>query len=186
DQSFMKLARRLIADLPKPVTVVNIFAADDKRRWPVAAAIETIGKLAESGGSFILNAGPDAADTHRQALSVWQKTCRANARIKPSQLIDSLGPDASMERDVALYHLADRYIGVDSFTANMAINCNLPAVILFAKAGDRLAYRAIVEAVIPATEGDLGTAKDADVLSAAGRLAARLDRAAAKDQPLPV
>ena len=186
DQSFMNLARRLISDMPKPVTVVNLFALDEKRRWPVAAAIRTISKLAEGGGSFILNAGPDAADTHRQAFCVWQDACRASGRVKPSQLIDSLGPDASMERDVALYHLADRYIGVDSFTANLAINCNLPAVILFAKAGDRLAYRAIVEAVIPATDGDLGTLVDTDVLSAAGRLAARLDKAPATDQPLPV
>ena len=75
---------------------------------------------------------------------------------------------------------------MDSFTANLAINCNLPAVILFAKAGDRLAYRAIVEAVIPATDGDLGTVVDTDVLSAARRLAARLDKAPATDQPLPV
>ena len=186
DRDAMTLARRMIDGLSGPVSVVNLFALDDKRRWPVAAAIKTISQLAETGGSFILNAGPDAADMHRDALSAWKDVCKANSRIKPWQLIDSLGPDASMERDVALYHLADRYIGVDSFTANLAMNCNLAAVVLFAKSSDRLAYRSQVEAVIPALEGDLGTISGSDILTAAAQLGAGMAVATGTDQPLPV
>lgn len=186
DRAAMTLARRMIDGLPRPVSVVNLFAVDDKRRWPVAAAIKTISQLAEQGGSFILNAGPDAADMHLDALSAWKDACRANSRIKPGQLIDSLGPDASMERDVALYHLADRYIGVDSFTANLAMNCNLPAVVLFAKSSDRLAYRSQVEAVIPAVEGNLGTISGSDILTAVKQLGAGMAVATDTDQPLPV
>lgn len=186
DKGAMKLAKKMVEGLPNPISVVNLFALDDKRRWPVAAAIDTIAKLAQEGGSFILNAGPDAADTHLQALSKWKDACHADSRITPEQLIDSLGPGASMERDIALYHLADRYIGVDSFTANLAMNCNLPAVILFAKSGDRLAYRSAVEAVIPEADGNLGTVAGEDVLAASGRLAARPERTPAANHPLPV
>ena len=186
ERTAVKLAQKMVEGLPRPISIVNLFALDNNRRWPVAAAIDVIAKLAQDGGSFILNAGPDAVKTHLQTLSAWENACKADRRIKPEQLVDSLGPDASMERDIALYHLADRYIGVDSFTANLAMNCNLPAVILFAKSGDRLAYRSVVEAVIPETDGDLGTVIGADVLSAADRLAGRPDKAPTAYQPLPV
>ena len=185
DKDATRNALRLVASLPGPVSVVNLFALDEKRRWPVEAAIETIRQLATGGGTFILNAGPDAAETHRQALACWRSACKANKRIRPDQLIDSLGAGAGMERDVALYHLADRYIGVDSFTANLAINCNLPAVILFASVGDSLSYRSVTKPVTPKRPGDLGTISSGDVLAAVGSLGPR--RTASPDaQPLPV
>ena len=62
-----------------------------------------------------------------------------------------------MERDVALYHLADAYLGVDSFTANLAMNCNLPAVVLFAAKRDRLAYRSRVTPLAPENRGDISS-----------------------------
>ena len=93
------------------------------------------------GGSLILNAGPDAASYHDAMLEKWDEPA--------NQLIDSLRHTPSLARDIALYHAADGYVGVDSFTANLAFNCNLPATVLFAKAGDGLRYRPFVFPVFP-------------------------------------
>jgi len=187
DRDMLTAAERFLAPLPGPVAIVNLFAVDDKRRWPIDAAIEVIATLAANGGSFILNAGPDATGYHRAVMSAWQNRCRKDRSISKTQLIDSLGPDASMERDIALYHLSDYYIGVDSFTANLAMNCNLPAVILFAWERDRLAYRSVVEAVTPATGGDLATTAADDVIAAFSRLQVRgKAQQGSAAQPLPL
>tara|TARA_X000000950_G_scaffold285081_1_gene389871 strand:- start:510 stop:1622 length:1113 start_codon:yes stop_codon:yes gene_type:complete len=178
-------AKRFLAPLPGPVTIINLFALDEKRRWPIDAAIEVIATLAATGGSFILNAGPDATAYHRAVMSAWQDRCRTDRSISVSQVIDSIGPDAAMERDIALYHLADYYLGVDSFTANLAMNCNLPAVILFAWDRDRLAYRSVVEAVTPATGGDLATTPVDEIIAAFTRLKAS-GKARQGDQPQPL
>ena len=158
---------------------------DEKRRWSVEAAIETIRQLAVGGGNFILNVGPDAAEAHRQALACWHSACKADKRIRPNQLIDSLGAGAGMERDAALYHLADRYIGVDSFTANLAMNSNHPAVILLISVGDSLSYRSVTKPVTPEQPGNFGTQSSGDMLAAVGDLGPRRT-AAPESHPLPV
>ena len=61
--------------------------------------------------------------------------CRENQKVKTGQLIDSLGPDASMERDVALYHLADAYLGVDPYP-NLAMKLQFASRYLFAGRDD--------------------------------------------------
>lgn len=149
----MQAAQKMLADLPRPITMVNLFALDEKRRWPISAAIEVIATLAaQSGGSFILNAGPDASEYHDETMRQWHLKVAQNKSSKPGksskigaissgQLVDALRMAPSMGKDVALYHLADFYIGVDSFTANLALNCNLPAIVLFAHARDILQYR---------------------------------------------
>ena len=187
DREMLAAARRVLAPLSGPVTIVNLFALDDKRRWPIDAAVETLARLASKGGSDILNAGPDAADYHQATISAWRDRCQKDRSISAAQVIDSLGPDASMERDIALYHLADQYLGVDSFTANLAMNCNLPAVILFAWAHDRLAYRSKVEAVTPTCGGDLATTSVDEVIAALSRLkAASPAKQEEQDHPLPL
>lgn len=154
-----------------PTVILNLFALDEARRWPIPAAIEVVANLAaKTGGRFILNAGPDAVDCHKSAISAWQARCKNDKSIRPDQLVDSLKDGASMERDAALYHLADAYLGVDSFTANLAMNCNLPAVIMFASARDRLAYRSIVEPVIAMQAGNLASVPAADIIAAFERL----------------
>ena len=133
---------KFLAHLPRPITIVNLFAADPERRWSLDHACATFKHLAQQlGGSLILNAGPDAASYHDAMLEQWDGP--------PDQLIDSLRHAPSLERDIALYHAADGYVGVDSFTANLAFNCNLPATVLFAKAGDKLRYKPAVFALFP-------------------------------------
>ena len=74
---------------------------------------------------------------------------------------------------------------MDSFTANLAMNCNLPAVILFASVGDSLSYRSLTKPVTPKQPGDLGTISSGDVLAAVGDLGPRRT-AAPEAHPLPV
>ena len=131
-----------IHQLPRPVTIVNLFAADPARRWSLDHANATLNRLASQiGGSLVLNAGPDAGSYHDAMLARWEGPDHV--------LFDSLRHNPSMARDIALYHAADGYVGVDSFTANLAFNCNLPATVLFAKASDRLRYKPAVFPLFP-------------------------------------
>ena len=115
-----------LAQLPRPITVVNLFAADPARRWSLDHAHATLKNLVhQTGGSLILSAGLDAAGYHDAMLEQWDGPA--------DQLIDSLRHAPSLARDIALYHAADGYVGVDSFTANLAFNCNLPATVLLPK-----------------------------------------------------
>jgi ADP-heptose:LPS heptosyltransferase len=137
---------KFLAKLPRPIFVVNLFAADAMRRWSLDHANSTLQLLMlETGGSLILNSGPDAISYHSAMFEKWSGPA--------DQLIDNLPNPPSMERDVALYHLVDGYIGVNSFTANLALNCNVPAIVLYNKASDILRYRSTVfPAVSRATE----------------------------------
>ena len=131
-----------LAHLPRPITIVNLFAADPARRWSLDHASATLKNLAgQLGGSLLLNAGPDAASYYDAMLEKWDGPA--------NQLINSLRHAPSLARDIALYHAADGYVGVDSFTANLAFNCNLPATVLFAKAGDRLRYKPNIFPLFP-------------------------------------
>ena len=133
-----------LAHLPRPITIINLFAADPARRWPLDHAAATFKNLVRQlGGSLILNAGPDAASYHDAMLKKWDGP--------PNHLIDSLRHAPSMARDIALYHAADGYVGVDSFTANLAFNCNLPATVLFAKKSDSLRYKPAIFPLFPVT-----------------------------------
>ena len=136
------IVANFLARLPRPITVVNLFAADPARRWSLEHACATLKNLAHQvGGSLILSAGPDAAGYHDAMLEQWDGPA--------DQLIDSLRHAPSLARDIALYHAADGYVGVDSFTANLAFNCNLQATVLFAKAGDSLRYKPAVFPLFP-------------------------------------
>ena len=171
DRSARELTYKWMSQRQGPVFIVNMFALDEKRRWPVDAAVTTIATIAtRHGGTFILNAGPDAVDYHKTAMSAWRSLCKRQPMLRVDQLVDSLDDSASMERDVALYHLADGYIGVDSFTANLAMNCSLPAVIMFASERDRLTYRSTVSPVVASEAGNLGSISVDKVLTAFEKL----------------
>jgi len=161
--AMMTQVQTFLERLPRPITIVNLFAADLARRWPIEHANTVLTALANDiGGSFILNAGPDAAHYHDAMLAAW---CGPH-----TQLIDSLKHDPSMARDIALYHAADLYVGVDSFTANLAFNCNLPAVVLFAKAGDVLGYKPAIAPLFPAAGSGLASLHPVQVSAAAKSL----------------
>jgi len=166
-----ELVAAMLADLPRPIHIINMFALDPARRWPIDSAIALIATLARStGGSFLLNAGPDASDYHDAAMQKWRDIVRKTNGVRQSQLADCLKLQPSMEKDVALYHQADIYIGVDSFTANLALNCNLPAVILFAHERDVLRYRDAVWPIVAPESGIIGTIAHDNIMTGVGRI----------------
>lgn len=128
--------------LPRPWIICNLFAQDDTRRWPMAHALRCFEQLfAKQGGTIFLNAGADAADLHRQFAQKWAG--------KTGQIIHNFDDYSDIRQDIALYHMADLYLGVDSFTANLALNCDLKSVTLFNKESDRLTYRSQSRPVYP-------------------------------------
>lgn len=161
----------MLAPISGPIIMLNLFAVDPMRRWPISAALESVLHLAEAtGGTFILNAGPDARTYHQECMAQWQAmTASKNSKIQAS-LIDSLEHNPSMAKDVALYHRADFYIGVDSFTANLALNCNLPALILFARESDILRYRSISQPVAAPEDGDISSVPSEKIIAAFDKL----------------
>ena len=151
------IVANFLAHLPRPITIVNLFAADPARRWTLDHACATLKNLADQlDGSLILNAGPDAASYHDAMLEQWDGPA--------DQLIDSLRYAPSLARDIALYHAADGYVGVDSFTANLAFNCNLPATVLFAKAGDSLRYKPATFPLFPDAGKGLDSISSDDII----------------------
>ncbi len=148
---------------PKPYTITNLFAQDAARRWPLAQACRFLADYQKRrGGTLLVSAGADALDYHRQLLNIWPEGMPA-----PVILVDK---GVSLAREIALYHRADAYIGVDSFTANLAINCDLPALVLFAKKSDSLCYRPWVTALSPADRLPVGSISQTDFEQAVSAL----------------
>ena len=149
-------------DLPRPWTVVNLFVGDVLRRWPPAHAQNMIKAFHDRfGGTVFLNTGPDALELHDQLLSLWAGP--------PQALVNLLPDEAPIPFMIALYHQADLYLGVDSFTANLALNCDLPAVILFNKASDSLTYRGRSYPLAPAPDKLLDSLTEEDFHSVFSR-----------------
>jgi len=128
--------------LPRPWIIGNLFAQDEARRWPVAHALACFTELADRlGGTIFLNAGPDAAEWHSGLVRQW---------TGKNRIIHTHDDYWDIGQDIALYHMADLYLGVDSFTANLALNCDLQSVTLFGKQADVLTYRSHSRPVFPA------------------------------------
>ena len=133
-----------LAHLPRPFVVANLFASDPARIWPIEHAVITLKMvLKRFGGSIIVNTGPDAQIYHEQL-------CRE--LIEPGmtdRIVDTNTLWHGIEQDIALYHIANAYLGVDSFSANLAMNCNLNAAVLFRSEGDALDYRGRNTPLVP-------------------------------------
>ena len=186
-QEEMAVVAAMVRDLPRPLTIINMFALDEGRRWPLDAAVALMAqRAAETGGSFLLNAGPDAADYYHTALQKWQQLADRHPQMKKIKVINSVQNTPSMARDVALYHQADAYIGVDSFTANLAMNCNLPAVVLFAHERDVLRYRDAVQPLVAPDAGKIASINNDDINAAASQLGEKWGQKSSLGYPLPV
>ena len=157
------IVANFLANFPRPITIGTLFVADPARRWSLEHACATLKNLAHQvGGSLILSAGPDAAGYHDAMLEQWDGPA--------DQLIDSLRHGPSLARDIALYHAADGYVGVDSFTANLAFNCNLPATVLFAKAGDRLSYKPAIFPLFPGAGKGLDSISSDEIIDQCAKM----------------
>ena len=134
--------QRLFADFPRPWIITNLFTQDINRCWPQTAAIQRLSQAqAQHGGTIFISSGDDARQWYQPFLQNWPETHLAPVMLPDHHL--------SLAQTIALYHLADIYVGIDSFTANLALNCDLPALILFGKLADGLSYRPHVVKLAP-------------------------------------
>ena len=134
--------QRLFADFPRPWIIANLFTQDSNRRWPQTAAIQRLSQAqAKHGGTILISSGEDARQWYQPFLQDWPESHRPPVMLSDHHL--------SLAKTIALYHLADIYVGIDSFTANLALNCDLPALILFGKLADGLSYRPHVIKLAP-------------------------------------
>lgn len=141
--------------LPRPWTVVNLFVGNPERRWSPGHASHIVKACYDRfGGTVFLNTGPDAVSWHDRFISLWTGPRKRLVHLMPD--------DAPITSMIALYHLADLYLGVDSFTSNLALNCDLPAVILFNKSSDCLRYRGCSYPVAPAAGKTLDSLTEDD------------------------
>ena len=151
------------AGLPRPWTIVNLFVGNPHRRWSPDHAGQIVKACQDRfGGTVFLNSGPDAVYWHDQFISLWTGP--------PERLVHLLPDDVPITQMIALYHLADLYLGVDSFTSNLALNCDLPAVILFNKSSDCLTYRPCAYPVAPAAGQPLDSLTVDDVQTVFSRV----------------
>ena len=90
------------------------------------------------------------------------------------RLEDRQGNIVVQLREVPLAELvqADGYVGVDSFTTNLAFNCNLPATVLFAKAGDALRYKPAISPLYPKTGQSLDSITPNQIVASVIRMLA--------------
>ncbi len=140
--------RAVYGALPRPWTVVNLFVGDPHRRWPPGHAEQMLKAFHDRfGGTLFVNTGPDAISWHDRLISLWTGP--------EDRLVNMMPDEAPIPFMIAFYHQADLYLGVDSFTSNLALNCDLPAVILFNKASDSLTFRSRSYPLAPAPEGPL-------------------------------
>ena len=83
-QDMVATVANFLAHLPRPITIVNLFATDPARRWALDHASATLKNMAHQlGGSLLVNAGPDAASYHNAMLEQWDGPA--------NQLIDGCG-----------------------------------------------------------------------------------------------
>ena len=136
DPGKLAAVRHSLKHLRRPLIVVNLFAADAARRWPIDHAVTVLRHVMNHfGASIMINSGPDAREYHAQAYAML------TASRQVSNIVDTDTLWRGIESDIALYHLADAYLGVDSFSANLAMNCNVKSAVLFYSDGDVLDYR---------------------------------------------
>ena len=153
----------LITQFPKPYFVVNLYSADPARRWPTEHAASCLARLvAEHKGTLFLSSGNDAREWNDQFLEAWPVGTRPP--------IDLLREGKDLRFELELYHQADCYIGVNSFTANLAMNCDLPSVVLYNKEVDFLNYRGNSVGLFPKTGAEIASIGATDISDAVTRI----------------
>ena len=110
--------------------------------------------------------------THETAAQIAsQITPQIAPQIAPDTAPKITPPLSNLEIETALYSLADLYIGVDSFAANLAINTDLPALVICAKPSDSLTYRPYIQIITPAADLPISSIDAHQFFTALNRLA---------------
>ena len=141
NQKIEKIADRLKI-YKRPFFLINLFSREGVRQWPVRHFFDFLKIIHKKySGTFFISTGSDAINYHQELFALAKSE---NIKmIKPDELT------LSLDEEISLYHLADSYIGIDTFSANLAFNCDLPSFVMFAKQSDVLTYRPKILPVYP-------------------------------------
>ena len=127
-------ALKFFANYSSPHIIINLFSKDKNRRWPIEKAVNFLTELvSRHGARLFLSSGDDAKEWNREFLSNWPKN--VSPPIEISKYFSGINSE------IALYCNADFYIGVNSFTSHLSMNCDLPSLVLYNKKSDYLNYR---------------------------------------------
>ena len=126
--------QNMFAAYPKPHIITTLYSQDESRCWPVLHAIDCLTNIVKQhGGTIFVSSGDDAREINAEFLNYWPKNL--------PMPVDVRRVTNELKNELGLFHFADLFVGINSFTANLAMNCDLPSVVLFHKKSYRLNYR---------------------------------------------
>jgi len=126
----------------RPFFLINLFSKEEIRQWPVKHFFEFLKIINQKHpGTFFISSGIDAMLYHQELLNL--------AYSEKIKIIEPEKLQLTLDDEISLYHVANCYIGIDTFSANLAFNCDLPSLVMFAKKSDVLKYRSKILPIYP-------------------------------------
>jgi len=124
----------MFAEYPRPHIITTLYSQDKNRCWPILRAVDCLSNvLKQHGGTIFVSSGDDARKMNAEFFNHWPKNL--------STPVDVRRVTSELKNELGLFHFADLFLGINSFTANLAMNCDLPSIILFHKRSYMLNYR---------------------------------------------
>jgi len=125
---------KMFAVYPRPHIVTTLYSQDKNRCWPILPAVDCLSNvLKQHGGTIFVSSGEDAREMNAEFFNHWPKNL--------SKPVDVRRVTRELKNELGLFHFADVFLGINSFTSNLAMNCDLPSIILFHKRSYMLNYR---------------------------------------------
>ena len=138
----------MFAAYPRPHIVTTLYSQDKNRCWPVLRAVDCLSNVfMQHGGTIFVSSGDDAREMNAEFFNHWPKNL-------PTP-VDVRRVTSELKNELGLFHFADLFLGINSFTSNLAMNCDLPSVILFHKRSYMLNYRKNSIGLYPVSEKEI-------------------------------
>ena len=151
-----KFYEEMFAAYPRPHIVTTLYSQDKSRCWPILRAVDCLSNVLEQhGGTIFVSSGDDAREMNAEFFNHWPKNLPlpVDVRRVTNELKNELG----------LFHFADMFLGINSFTSNLAMNCDLPSIVLFHKRSYMLNYRRNSIGLYPVTGTEIANICKEDV-----------------------
>ena len=146
----------MFAAYPRPHIITTIYSQDKSRCWPVLRAADCLSNVVKQhGGTIFVSSGDDAREMNAKFFDHWPK----NLPIP----VDVRSVTSELKNEMGLFHFADLFLGINSFTSNLAINCDLPSIILFHKRSYMLNYRKNSDGLYPVSGTEIKNIYNEDI-----------------------
>ena len=146
----------MFAAYPRPHIITTIYSQDKSRCWPVLRASDCLSNVVKQhGGTIFLSSGDDAREMNAEFINHWPESLPAP--------VDVRRVTSEIKNELGLFHFADLFLGINSFTANLAMNCDLPSIILFHKRSYMLNYRKNSSGLYPVSGTEIADICDEDI-----------------------